>query len=555
MTHSLIPMSVIVNEAMNEIAAKSKKSLYQRDYLAWASDVLGRRYYKQMAEIMDEAAHARNGRTRTAVKSANGCGKSFALTDLGTWWVTAFPPEESLAIFTANGRDQIERVVFKYLKDNYGYMKSHGHNPVGEINESLEWKFVKADGAGKEAIAFGKRPADQDIVSSFQGTRKRRTLVGLDEMGGLPEDLLTAAEAVTTGGDTRLFGIGNPDRRGTLFHRVFTQKQYADDWNLFTISAYDLPTVTGENVYPDDPEKQEAMLTSGMTTLKWIQHKERAWRTEEPDGSMKPNGMFKAKVLGEFPSEDDNTFFPETYVTNAIETDIEPSFSGGVGGVDLGFAGEDESVFMVNRGGHCRVFSGEVAYKDDEGKKIGRTSGTWVKAETIESARRIHAIAEYLGLDEVRVDASGAGVGVFNELNTLSEFRDKCYTLVGVRGGTASNDRNQWAKARDEHHDHLKTALRKGEVDLDPEDTKLRDELLIVTYELNERGAIKITPKKNLKNEFGGSPDRLDALIYATIPMGTLLGRNPEAPAPGERVMFDPYQFTGSTFEGAGLPV
>lgn len=538
MANSLIPVSVIVNEAMKEIEQRSRKTLYQRDYLAWAHDVLGRRYYEQMAGIMDEAAHAHNGRTRTAVKSANGCGKSFALTDLGFWWVTAFPPEDSLAIFTANGRDQIERVVFKYLKDNYGYAKTHGHEPVGEINESLEWKYVKPDGSGKEAVAFGKRPADQDIVSSFQGTRKRRTLVGLDEMGGLPEDLLTAAEAVTTGGETRLFGIGNPDRRGTLFHRVFTQKQYAEDWNLFTISAYDLPTVTGEIVYPDEPEKQEAMLTSGMTTLRWIEHKERAWQTEEPDGSMKPNGMFKAKVLGEFPGEDDNTFFPESYVTKAVETDIEPT-SQGVGGVDLGFGGEDESVFMVNRGGHCRVFEGEIAFHDEEGTRIGTTSGTWVKAETIESARRIHAIADYLGLSEVRLDASGAGVGVFNELSTLKEFRDRNYDLVGVRGGTASTDRNRWAKFRDEQHDALKKKLREGRIDLDPDDTKLRDELLIVTYELNERGAIKITPKKLLKNEFGGSPDRLDALIYATADSET----DESEYENGERVAFDPDMF------------
>lgn len=544
----------IISEAMTEIEKKSRKALYQRDYLAWASDVLGRKYYAKMAEIMDEAAHARNGKTRNAVRSCNGAGKSIALADIGVWWVTAFPPEESLAIFTANGRQQIEIVTFKYLKDAYGYMKTHGHNPPGEINESLEWKFVKPDGSGKEVLSFGKRPSDQDIVSSFQGTRKRRTFVGLDEMGGLPRDLLTAAEAVTTGGETRLFGIGNPDRRGTLFHEVFTQKQYADDWNLYTISGYELPTMTGEIVYPDDPEKQRLMLTSGMIDRTWIEHKERAWRVEQPDGTMKPNALFKAKVLGQFPDEDDSTFFPESHIIGAQETDIEPT-GGGIGGLDLGFAGEDESVMYVNQGGHVRLFEGEVSYKDDAGNFIGKTSGVWNRAETIESARRAHAIAMYLGLEELRVDASGAGVGVFNELNTLSEFKDKTYLLVGIRGGTASSDRNQWAKARDEHHDALKTLLRNKEIDLDPNDTKLKDELMIVTYELNERGAVKITPKKLLRNQFGGSPDRLDALIYATVPLNQLLGKEPDQPEKGERVMFDPYQFTGTSFEGAGLPV
>jgi len=533
----MITLGSIVSEVMDEIEKKSRKTIYQNDYLAWASDVLGRRYYATMAEIMENVAHAPNGKTRTAVKSANGCGKSFALSDVGTWWITAFPPEESLAIFTANGRDQIERVVFKYLKDNYGYMNTNGFKPIGKINESLEWKYFKPDGSGNEAIAFGKRPADQDIVSSFQGTRKRRTFVGLDEMGGLPEDLITAAEAVTTGDETRMFGIGNPDRRATPFHNLFTQKKYADDWNLYTISAYDLPTVTGEQVYPDE-ERQTLMLTSGLTTKRWIEHKERAWRTEEANGDMKPNALFKAKVLGEFPEEDDSTYFPESDITRAIENEIDPSGTRGYGGFDPGFQGEDESVFFVNKGGHCRVFEGEISYYDDAGEVIGKTSGVWGKATSVDNARRAHAIAQYLGLEELRVDASGAGVGVFNELDELREFRDKEYKLVGIRGGTSSTDRNQWAKARDEQHSDLKKLLHDRKIDLDPSDTKTKDELMIVTYEMNERGAVKITPKKKLRTEFGGSPNRLDALIYATANTSKYIDQVPDK----ARVGFDPFE-------------
>lgn len=522
----------IIDEALKEIERKSKKTVYQNDFLAWKSDILGKEYYAKMEEIAIEIAHPSNGKTRTAVKSANGTGKSFIMSDIGTWWVTAFPPEDSLAIFSANGRDQIERVVFAYLKNNYGYMKKHKHEPVGWINEQLEWKFAKADGAGNESIAFGKRPADQDIVSSFQGTRKRRTLVGFDEGGGLPEDLFTAAEAVTTGGESRFIVIGNPDRRSTPFHNLFTRPKNALEWNLHTISAYDLPTMTGEVVY-SDPELQQRMLTSGMTTREWIEHKERAWRSEESDGSLKPNGLFKAKVLGEFPDEDDSTFFPESDIVRAMERDIEPS-GYKIGGVDLGFAGEDESVFTVNRGGHCRVFTDEIAFTDDRGAVVGRTSGVWTRSLPLETARRIHAIAMHLDLDEVRVDASGAGVGVYNNLTELREFEERTYTVVGVRGGTASNDINQWAKTRDEQHDNLRRLLHEGLLDLDPDDDKLKDEMLIVTYEFNSRSAIAITPKKLLKNQFGGSPDRLDSLIYATCDMSQIGGAQP-----GEVVMAD----------------
>lgn len=514
---SNLNLGSILPEVMDELASKSKHSIYQNDFLAWASDVLGRSYYSKMAEIADEIAHARTGRTRTAVKSSNGAGKSFLLSDVGTWWVTAFPPEESLAIFSATGRDQIERVVFRYLKDNYGYMKTNGHAPRGSINESLEWKFDKIDGSGKEVVAFGKRPADTDIVSSFQGTRKRRTFVGFDEMGGLPQDLFTAAEAVTTGGDTRFVGIGNPDRRNTPFHSLFTNANFGEDWNLYTISAYELPTLTGEIVY-EDPVKQEAMMTSGMTDRVWVEHKERAWRTLQADGSWKPNALFKAKVLGQFPDEDDSTFFPEPDIVNAQEVQIEPETDAPIWvGFDPAFEGEDESIVMVNQGGRVRLFSENIAYRDEAGEIVGRTTGAWDKSDAVDNARRIHAICNHIGADELRIDVSGAGSGVLSVMNRYPEFADGNYDLYEVKGGVRSDDRFRWSLKRDQHHDNLRELLHDGLIDIDPDDQKLKDELMIVTYELNDKGAVKITPKRKLRNQFGGSPDRLDALIYSVI--------------------------------------
>ena len=529
----------VFDAAMNEIAERSKKALYQRDYLAWAADILGRRYYAKMNEIAVTITDPNAAKTRTAVKSANGCGKSFILSDIGTWWITAFPPEESLAIFSANGRDQIQRVVFKYLKDNYGFQarrakEGKGSPPIGWISEQLEWNYMKPDGSGKEALAFGKRPADQDIVSSFQGTRKRRTFVGFDEMGGMPEDLFTAAEAVLTGQDSRWVGIGNPDRRATPFHTRFNDKQQASEWNLFTISAYDLPTMTGEIVYPDEPDKQAAML-KGLTSAEWIAHKERVWKIggeivfddklgldRNPTG--RPDGRFKAKVLGEFPSEDDRAFFPEDFVTAAREKEITLEDSAGAPvllGVDLAAMGEDESVVMVNKGGRCRVFDETVSYKD--GEELRTTTGTWSKEDELSSARRVHAIAKHLGATEVRVDAAGLGSGIATMLERLDEFKPRQYTVLRISGGTASADKDRWSNARAQNHDWLRELLRENVLDIDYDDKALLDQLLAVTYDTNKRGAVEITPKKDMRSEMHGSPDRLDALIYAVLDSGPLL--------------------------------
>ena len=557
----------VFDAAMDEIRERSRKAIYQRDYLAWASDVLSRRYYEKMAEIMVECATPTTGRIRNAIKSANGCGKSLTVADLIVWWVCAWPPEESLALASANGRLQIQTVIFKYLKDSWGYMASRakagqGARPLGWISETLEWNYQKPDGSGKEAVVIGKRPADQDIVSSFQGTRKRRTLVGLDEMGGLPDDLLTAAEAVVTGQESRIVGIGNPDRRGTMFFNLFNTDLGAD-WNLHTISAYDLPTMTGEIVYPDDPAMQQRML-QGLTSRHWIAHKERSWMTGgdivpddlHPDDDQynrriggTPNGRFRAKVMGEFPGDADNTFFAEEEIQRALEAEIELDDSiRPVLGCDIATTGEDESVVYVNHGGHVRLFAKTISYMDGEEQR--ETTGVWTKEDTLTAARRINAIARYTNAREVRVDGTAVGEGVTTDLMRLPEFAEdrKHYNVVSVKGARRSSDKTRWKKWRDEVHDHLNTLMKDGKVDLDPADTQLRDELMLITYKLLD-GAIKIDPKADMKTLLGGSPDRADACMYATLEVVNPPEDDPTSQLePGQAVLLDPTDFVAERY-------
>ncbi|MGG7128928.1 hypothetical protein ACQPUH_15435, partial [Clostridium perfringens] len=86
----------------------------------------------------------------------------------------------------------------------------------------------------------------------------------------------TAAEAVLTGGSARLIAIGNPDDVGTEWHRLFKEEKYGTVYNRHTLSFYDLPTHTGEIVYPDDPEMQERMMES-LTQADWVEQKKVLW--------------------------------------------------------------------------------------------------------------------------------------------------------------------------------------------------------------------------------------------------------------------------------------
>jgi len=501
-------LSNVLAGAVTELRAKSRLRVYQDDPQAWLSDVLGKRWYSKQAEIVESFMSS----SRTAVKSANGCGKSAVVADLITWIVATGVPSETLCIVSAPTLSQIEKVIFAYLKVNKGLAQAARLPLPGRITETLAWKLDGENGA--EFLVFGKRPSDQDIVSSFQGTRKRNTYVFLDEAGGLPQEMFTAAEAVATGAGSRILAIGNPDRRGTEFHRIFTDPQISQDWSLHTISAFDLPTFTGESVYPN--EEVEKNFLNGLTSVEWVEHKKRAWGDD--------SARYKAKVLGEFPDEADNTFFSQSVLDTAFDTVIEADVRP-VLGLDVARFGSDENVLYSNVGGCVRVVD------------------KWSKLDLIETARRAHAHAQRLVASVVNVDVNGVGGGVVDALVRLDEFTDAVYSIGAINSSSTSPDPTRWLNARAWHYDSFREMMANGEVDLDYEDSDLREELISQTYKFSPRGSIQMTSKDEMKRSGVPSPDSLDAAVLCCVDMDRFEGLQPGQVVVGVEDLFDSHSF------------
>ena len=508
-------LSNVLSGAVGELRAKSRLRLYQDDPQAWLSDVLGKRWYSKQAEIVDSFMNS----TRTAVKSANGCGKSAVVADLITWIVATGDPHETLCIVSAPTLSQIEKVIFAYLKVNKGLAEANGLPLHGRITETLAWKL---DGdTGAEFLVFGKRPSDQDIVSSFQGTRKRNTYVFLDEAGGLPTDMFTAAEAVATGAGSRILAIGNPDRRGTEFHRIFTDPQISQDWSLHTISAFDLPTFTEEPVYPDDEDQKNFL--NGLTSVDWVEHKKRAWGED--------SARYKAKVLGEFPDEADNTFFPQGVLDTAYDTTVEDDGSvRPVLGLDVARFGSDENVLYENIGGRVRRID------------------AWSKLDLIETARRVHNHAQRTMATVINIDVNGVGGGVVDALVRLDEFSDAVYSVGAINNSSASPDPTRWLNTRAWHYDTFREMMATGQIDLDYEDSELREELISQTYKFSPRGSIQMTSKDEMKRSGMSSPDNLDAAILSAIDMTQFEGPKPGDVILGVEELFDEHPFYSDTY-------
>ena len=500
----------IAGAALGEMQNKRLQNLYRKDFIAWQADVLGLRTYGKMQDIANTALFG--DIPRTVIKSSNGTSKSYTMSSMVAWVASVHDAGEALAIVSAPSQAQIEKVTFRYLKSFKARAAERGFILPGHINEQLEWNVQGPE--GKIALAYGRKPAQGAEVSTFQGVRSEhgKTYVFFDEAGGLSRNMWTAAEAVATGADARLVGIGNPDDVGTEWHNIFKEAKFDGNFNRFTISSFDLPTFTGEVVYPNDPEMEERMLKS-LTQVSWVEPKKRIWGEND--------ARYLSKVLGEFPKDGGFGFFPQAALDTAYATEITPDANKPIiMGCDIARWGQDESVIATNQGGHTRVVD------------------TWGKTDTVATARRIHQYAVRVGAAEVRIDTTGVGGGVFDMLETLSEFAERTYLLVGWDNGSSSPDSTQWSNKRAWSHDNLRQQMISGEIDLDYEDDVLRDELQIITYKFNQRGAVQITPKDQMKSEMGGSPDRLDAVIMASADLSLWTG-NPLNQMIGEVVSVD----------------
>lgn len=512
----------IVPLVMDDFDKRARKALYLRDPEAWMWDVLGKRWWSKQREIAWSVVENKF----TVVKSCNGVGKSQLGADLATWFAAVHDPRETTVMISMPIAKQITTVAFRYINENIRLARERGFTMPGRTTQEPAWKVDALD--GKE-IVQAKRPADENLISSFQGIHDANVMVLLDEAGGLPEDLWIGANAVTTNEYVRILGIGNPDEINTGFHRRFIDRDRFSDWTLKTISALDSPNFTGELIYPDDLER-DSKIKSLLVQRDWA---DMMIRQAHPS-------VVQAKVYGEFPSDSDRAFFPQSTINKAYETEITPPEDAKrCLGVDLSFEGDDKSTAYMNIGGRVR--------KVDEWSKIG---------DYMEAARRVHQAALSTGAEEVRIDAAGPGGGVFSNLQSQPEFYENApYVLIGIKGSFASPDPSRWAQARAWHFDQLRDQMNLGLIDLDDEDRDLRDQLQSQTFKINNRGAIQITPKDEARKAGIHSPDHLDGAIYATLDTSAVTDNPLSNLGKGDVVTVDPWAYLQAARSGPGMPI
>jgi hypothetical protein len=410
---------------------------------------------------------------------------------LACWWVSTKPPGQAIVVSTAPTYAQVNKILWEEIRKHHSNA-SRGEYPMpGRVTQADEWKL--GDG---QIVGFGRKPAKGDR-HSFHGIHRRYVLALLDEACGIPEEIWTGVEAITTNIGCRILAIGNPDDRNTDFGKNFLESKTAHLWTRISIPASSTPNFTQEPV--------PRLLNEVLVSKSWVQERKDDWGEKDP--------RYIAKVLAEFPTQSMSSLFSPSVVADAIDEPPTPSLYSVLRlGVDVARFGSDKTVVAS--------YSGITAQVEE----------SWSGTDTVSSAHKVLEIAERLKQErkapwvEIRVDAVGLGAGVVDTLNARASLLPEQWYTVYEMHGSASPPADVggsvygFYNARAYWFEQLRQKMRNGSVKLIDPDELVADDLKMVFYSI-KNGRLLIASKEDMRKEYGKSPDYADAVAYAVAPV------------------------------------
>lgn len=498
------PVADAFGSVRKNLQTQSKRMRWRNDPALWAWERLGVHLWSVQKEIGESVRDNK----RTAVAACHGPGKSMLAAVLSCWWIDTHPLGDAIVMSTAPTYPQVNKILWEEMRKLHRRARERGNPLPGRITQGDEWKLDNG-----EIVGFGRKPADGD-THAFQGIhRSEGVFVVIDESCGVPEEIWTGAEAVTTTADCRIMAIGNPDDRNTEFGNVFLKDKYASLWNRIKIPASATPNFTGEEVPP--------LLNKVLISQQWAEDARQRWGEDDP--------RYIAKVLADFPDVSTSSLFGPDLLAKVFVGEDEggtknsqPTHRPVQLGVDVARFGQDNNVVCS--------YVGSVAKVED----------VWGNTDTVSSAQRVLSIAEEIRARlsapsvDIRVDAVGLGAGVVDTLAarrvTLEHLGQEVWFTVKEMYGSAGVPKDMggavggYGNARAYWYDQTKLNMRNGSIKVltgqvsEEIEDQLRSELGMIFYKY-KNGRLYILSKEEMRQQYGKSPDCADALVYASAPV------------------------------------
>jgi hypothetical protein len=399
-----------------------------------------------------EALIALRDHGHVAIRAAHDQGKTALLAWIGWFFMTTrIPCKIPVA---ANTQDQLRDVTWAELM---------------KWGRSLPTLLREQYDIGLERITLRSMPEDCFMVArtasksnpeALQGFHSENLLFLLEEASGM-EDVIfeIASGAMSSKGATALM-IGNPNKSTGYFARAF---------------------------------KENRWLWHG---LHWPWRKN-PWSSESyPEQMAREYGensnVYRIRVLGEFPTSEDNAVIPLDIIEAAIRRDVEGISSRSmVWGLDVARFGDDRCALVKRRG-----------------NVIPDLTKMWKHRDTMETCgivmREWYETPDVLKPSAINCDVIGIGAGVVDRLRELG------VPVFGVNVAELSSEPDRYLRLRDElwWKARLWFMARDCKIINDP---ALISDLVGPTYKALSTGKLQIESKDDMKKRGLRSPDAGDA--------------------------------------------
>jgi hypothetical protein len=273
---------------------------------------------------------------------------------------------------------------------------------------------------------------------------------------------------------TQVLLLGNPTSLKGTFYDAFHKRRGL--WKTIHISAFDTPNLVNDEV-----------VQPALVTPQWVTDAEQNWG--------KKSYLYQVRVLGEFPSESEDTLIPLKLVEFAANSDVSNELEAGSAsveiGVDVARFGSDRTAICVRRGT-------QIVSLD-----------SFRRLDTMNTAGRVAKMAREHTVSAIRVDEIGIGAGVVDRLNEM-----KVPNVEGVNVARCANKREQFANLRAELYDGLRDRFMGRRIQI-PNDSDLISQLASVKYSFTSSGQMRIEGKDELRSRGERSPDLADAVMLA----------------------------------------
>jgi len=445
-------------------------------FTRWVDDFVNFTRGEGLADYQAEIGTKLYEKRRASARGPHGLGKT-CLAALVTLHFIATRPVNTKVVTTASAWRQLTHYLWPEIRVWNGRVDWAAWARIGGQVPEMYTQSLRI---GQTCEAFPVASKNSDFIEGAHGDN---LLYIFDESKAIVTPTWDAAEGAFASGDCYWLSISTPGGVGGTFWKIHTKKNGYEDWWARHVTL-------------------EEAIAAGRVSQSWADDRKRQWGVDSP--------IYQARVLGNFPDQEEGTLIPLAWIEAARGLEIKPPGKPS-NGVDVARFGEDDSAMFV-RDGSCAI------------------KATWWNGNDImQTTGKVKAAGIRANVDEI-----GLGSGVVDRL------REQKFPVVGINVGNAARDSEHFQNLRAELYFTLRDRFKKsweiqsGKVEQptheDYDDAidltrlsetvyeRLLGELSAIKYTYRSNGKIIIEPKDKMKKDLGVSPDLADACMLAYAP-------------------------------------